>query len=116
LASCKRFKLKREQEREIAELDLNNIIDYKDNRITRNRTRNSGLTSNINSKKPKYKVPLDDEESEEADNTDSDSADESPVKNDFSSIKDLIQSESSEEETTDKKKKNQVINSNDEDD
>ena len=87
-AACKRLKAKRDRQKEIAELDVSNIIDSGAGRRTTRKT--------VNRSKLR----------ESSSSNESDSNDESQQQaTDFSRIKDLIASDESDSEKKPKKKK-----------
>ncbi len=102
IEKCKKFKLKREREKEIAELDVGNIIETTDNskRITRNRT----------AAMPKQHQSF--KKNKETDDDESDSESEKQTRKkgyNFSNMRDLCESSASdrenEEEVKDEDKK-----------
>lgn len=112
IKSCQKFKLKREREREIAELDVGNIIQSTPGRTTRNALRSSTakVLEENKSKNPhvrlkKINIERDSDEDEEMDESDSNEKSNQP----FSNIKDLIESDQDESDS-DKKKKNKTSN------
>ncbi len=113
LAACKRLKAKRDKAKEIAELDVGNIIES--SRIRSTRSTRLSSASCIQSPAParkinRYKLNEDDEEET------SENDEEKDTNTDFSKIKDLIdsdESDSSEKKAKIKSKsnKNAVLDS-----
>ena len=101
-AACKRLKAARERAKEISELDVGNIIDNGEGkRSSRRTTAASSVVADKPAKKKYHKSLEEDDENNES------SGSESEAKaDDFTRIKDLI--ESDESETDKKKAKKQV--------
>ena len=114
IASLKRFKSKRDREKEVAELDVSNILDTKSSRTTRSASNYKIKVSADNASKNPYvrlkRVDLD----PTSDNGSSDEQ-EDLIEKSMSRIKDLIESDNSDTEDRPKKKKIQN-NLNDSDD
>ena len=109
LAACKRLKAKREKAKEIAELDVGNIIESSKLRSTRSTRLTTAsclqspvpLARRLNKSKLK-EVDEDDESSDEDD-------DETEAEaTDFSRIKDLIESDESDSSNKKEKKKSRT--------
>lgn len=95
IAACKRLKEKRDKAKEIAELDLTNIIDSGPNK--RSTRRNAPQpTEKKSSSKKSYKTKLQESSGEESD---AESSEAEPDAG-FSRIKDLIESDESDTEKT----------------
>ena len=109
IAACKRLKGVRERAKEISELDVGNIITNDGGKRSSRRTTAATSSAGVDkSAKKKYHKSLE-EDDDYDDNSDESSGSESEVAikaDDFSRIKDLI--ESDESETDKKKSKKQV--------
>jgi SOS-response transcriptional repressor LexA len=115
IKACQRFKLKRENAKEIAELDVGNIIQSPEGaarssrtRVTRQATAVTRSTAVVSSKPKKSGrvIRADDDDDEEEDDEDDGSDEEEPSKKDlFSNMRDLISSDEESEQDGKKPKK-----------
>jgi len=112
IKTCKSFREKREREREIAELDVGNIIESTSGRATRNTTRSTRASKPQTKKKTlKFTKDSDSEDSSSCDDEDK-SPNKKPKSNyDFSNMKDLIESDDESENEENRSSSKQVSTS-----
>ncbi|RNA04496.1 hypothetical protein BpHYR1_006114 [Brachionus plicatilis] len=109
IASLKRFKAKRDREKEIAELDVSNIIDSGSSRATRSTlshkikisSENATKNPHVRLKRVNVKQDSDMESSDEQEN---------PLEKSMSRMRDIIESDNSENEKEDKSNKRKIMN------
>lgn len=100
IKSCQRFKLKREEEKELAALDTKNIISSSTGRVTRQRTQATAAAPVTKSRKVIRAHDDDDEESNEENNQE----ETKKTNNYFAQIRDLVSSDIESDEDQQKRK------------